>query len=141
MTAANCWPSCSRLTRCATAVFGLKKAVQFAAIVFASAAVLAEVEEDDADGAAAADDGAVVGVELVVLLPLLQAARLPPTVQASRIKEANLRVFTWTFSSFCDQRGSREMTPASAVFARRGGHVHFRRFASAAKRRRSASPR
>jgi hypothetical protein len=102
MIEANCEPSCSRLTRFATGVFGLKKAVQFAAIVFWSPATAVDEEDEDADGAAAADVGGELGVEL--LLPLLpQAAIPPPTAQASRIEETNLRVFTPTFSSFCHQ--------------------------------------
>ena len=99
MTEANVDPSCSRLTRCATGVLGLKKATQFAAIAFSAAAEEAD-DVDDADGAAAADDdGAVLGAELL-LLPLLHAARLTPMAKASRMQETNLRVFTQTFSSF-----------------------------------------
>jgi len=94
MTEANTDPFCSRLTRLSTGVFGLKKAVQFAAIVFSAE----EPEDVDvADGAAAAGDD---GAELVVLLLLLHAARPAPMAQASRMQEINLRVFTQTFSSF-----------------------------------------
>src|ERR1700756_3242879 len=96
MTEANACPSCSRLTRCATGVFGLKKASQFVVIVF-SASV--EEEPDDVD-VPAGDDGAEAGAELVVLLPLLHAARPPPMAATRRIQETNLRVFTQTFSSF-----------------------------------------
>lgn len=97
---ANVDPSCSRLTRCATGVLGLKKATQFAAIAFSAADEEAD-DVDDADGAAAADDdGTVLGAELVLLLLLLHAARLTPRADASRMQETNLRVFTQTFSSF-----------------------------------------
>jgi hypothetical protein len=72
-------------------VAGLKNASQFVVIVFA-----ASVEEEPDDVA----DGAEAGGELVVLLPLLHAARPPPTAETRRIQETNLRVFTQTFSSF-----------------------------------------
>ena len=75
----------------------MKNAVQFAAMVFWSAATVDEVE--DADGWAADEDGDELGVE--VLLPLLPQAATPAlATQASRIQEANLRVFTQAFSSF-----------------------------------------
>jgi hypothetical protein len=75
----------------------LKNAVQFAAMVFWSAATVDEV--DEADGWAAADeDGDGLGAELLPLLP--QAATPALATQASRIQEANLRVFTQAFSSF-----------------------------------------
>jgi len=74
----------------------LKKATQFAAIAFSAE----EEDAGDADGAAAADDdGAWLGAELL-LLPLPHAARLTPMAEASRIQQTNLRVFTRTFSSF-----------------------------------------
>jgi hypothetical protein len=74
----------------------LKNAVQFAAMVFWSAATLDEVEE--ADGWAADEDGDELGAELLPLLP--QAATPALATQASKIQEANLRVFTQAFSSF-----------------------------------------
>jgi hypothetical protein len=86
MTEANADPFCSRLTRFATGVFGLKKAVQFAAIVLS-------VEEPE-------DVEVADGAELVLLLLLPHAARPAPMAQASRMQETNLRVFTQTFSSF-----------------------------------------
>jgi hypothetical protein len=97
MTEDMAWPFCSRLTRFATGVCGLKNASQFVVI-----ACSAE-EEPEADGAAAAgDDGAEAGAELLLLVlpPLLHAARPPPTAETRRIQETNLRVFTQTFSSF-----------------------------------------
>jgi hypothetical protein len=110
MTEANTDPFCSRLTRLSTGVFGLKKAVQFAAIVFS-----AEEEEpepvDAADGALAAGDD---GAELVVLLLLPHAARPAPMAQASRMQEINLRVFTQTFSSFPLSEAMRFLTQTSA---------------------------
>jgi hypothetical protein len=95
MTEANTDPFCSRLTRLSTGVFGLKKAVQFAAIVCSAEEEPEPV--DVADGAAAAGDD---GAEVVVLVLLLHAARPAPVAQASRMQEINLRVFTQTFSSF-----------------------------------------
>ena len=112
MTEANACPSCSRLTRCATGVFGLKKASQFVVIV--CSASVAE-EPDEVDVAAAGDDGAEAGVELVVLLPLLHAARPPPMAATRRIQETNLRVFTQTFSSFPLSLAMLFLTPMSAM--------------------------
>lgn len=93
----NVDPSCSRLTRFATGVFALKKASQLVVISFWSAAVADE--PDDVDGlAAGVEDDDAGGVELLLLLP--HAARLRPTMHASRIEENNLRVITQSFSSF-----------------------------------------
>src|ERR1700733_1743668 len=81
MIEANSEPSCSRLTRCATGVFGLKKAVQFAAIVFSSPARAVDEDDEDAAGVAAADvDGDVLGAELL-LQRLRQGAVGPPAAQ------------------------------------------------------------
>jgi len=109
MIEANADPFCNRPTRFATGVFGLKKAVQFAAIVFSSAVV----EEEPEDAAAAGDDGDEAGAELV-LLPLLHAARLTPMAEARRIQETNLRVFTRTFSSFPHSLATWFLTLTSA---------------------------
>jgi len=96
-------------------VFGLKKASQFVVIAFWSAAMEEDPEDvGEADGVAAAgDDGAAAGAELV-LLPLLHAARPPPMAEASRIQETNLRVFTQTFSSFPLSMAMLFLTLASA---------------------------
>src|SRR5580658_5949213 len=96
MTEANADPSCSSLTRCATGVFGSKKAVQLAEIAFWSADTADEAEDVEvADGVT---DGDEAGGELLVLL--LHAATPRQAAQASRIGETNLRVITQTFSSF-----------------------------------------
>ena len=100
MTEVNAGPSCSSLTRCATDVFGLKKAVQLAAIAFSSADTADEaedVEEADAVADAVADGEDAAGGELLLLL---QAATPRQAAHASRIQETNLRVITPTFSSF-----------------------------------------
>jgi len=107
MTEANTDPFCSRLTRLSTGVFGLKKAVQFAAIVCSAEPELVDV----AVGAAAAGDD---GAEVVVLVLLLHAARPAPMAQASRMQEINLRVFTQTFSSFPLSEAMRFLTQTSA---------------------------
>jgi hypothetical protein len=109
MTDAKVDPCWSRLIRFATGVCGLKKASQF--VVIALSAPVEEEPGDVADGAAAAGDD---GVEVVVLVPLLHAARPPPMAETRRIQETNLRVFTHTFSSFPVSLAMSLLTPASA---------------------------
>jgi hypothetical protein len=97
MTDAKVDPCWSRLIRFATGVCGLKKASQFVVIALSAPVEEEPVDVDVADGAAAAGDD---GAEVVVLVPLLHAARPPPMAETRRIEETNLRVFTQTFSSF-----------------------------------------
>jgi hypothetical protein len=95
MTDANCDPSWSRLTRLETAVFGLKKAVQFVVMSFWSAE-MADVP-DVLEVAEAVADGDAAGGELL-LLP--QAAKATLAAHTSRIIEMNFRVITQSLSSF-----------------------------------------